>query len=202
MGLFDVFQRKTYDFTTIEGIRAIPLPRKKETKMHDPKEGLEYQLQRLATQYKKEGKMALAIECLKKSNDLMPYSIFAYTRRDYERLVEFLKEARRFDEARAESQRLDMLYGTELQMLEYYMSLEPTKKARDEYMKNVIIPKKIEMQNRTEYDWLWEHLPDKAPKSFGGYVRMKNANTDNYQKLLKFAAEKTREMLAEKETSK
>lgn len=197
-----IFSNSRIDFTTIQGIRAIPVPKKKETRMHDVKDGLEYKLQRLATQYKKEGRMDLAIECLRKSNQLMPYSIFAYTRRDYERLVDFLKEARRFDEARTESKRLDMLYGTELQMLEYFMSLEPTKKARDEYMKNVIVPKKIEMQNRTEYDWLWEHLPDKAPKSFGGYVRMKNANTDNYQKLLKFAAEKTREMLAEKEISK
>lgn len=189
-----IFSNSKIDFTTIQGIRAIPIPKKKETKMHDVKDGLEYKLQRLATQYKKEGRMDLAIECLRKSNQLMPYSVFAYTRRDYERLVDFLKEARRFDEARTESKRLDMLYGTELQWLEYMMSLEPTKKARDAYMRDVIIPKRIELQNRAEYDWICEHLPDAAPKSFGGYVRMKNMKSENYQKLIQKVGERSREL--------
>lgn len=47
-----------------------------------------------------------------------------------------------------------------------------------------------EEKNRTDYDWIWEHLPDIAPKSLSGYTKMRNSNSQNYQKLVKAAAEK------------
>lgn len=49
---------------------------------------------------------------------------------------------------------------------------------------------KQEAIDRADYDLYREHLPDIAPKSFGGYRRMKNANSKNYQKLLEVAYEK------------
>lgn len=45
-------------------------------------------------------------------------------------------------------------------------------------------------KNRTDYDWVWEHLPDIAPKTLSGYTKMKNSKSQNYQKLVKAAAEK------------
>lgn len=47
-----------------------------------------------------------------------------------------------------------------------------------------------EKKNRVDYDWVWEHLPDIAPKSLSGYTKMRNTNSQNYQKIVKAAAEK------------
>lgn len=101
------------DLNSIDGIRSIPVPKSKEKNSHDVKDGMEYILQRKATEHKKNGNMDLAIECLKKSNELMPFSFFEYTRKDYERLVKYLKQAKRFDEARAEEKQLDKMFGKE-----------------------------------------------------------------------------------------
>ena len=45
---------------------------------------------RKATEYKKAKNFELAIECLKKANELLEYSPFAYTRDNYERLVDMM----------------------------------------------------------------------------------------------------------------
>lgn len=37
--------------------------------------------------------------------------------------------------------------------------------------------------DRQNYQWLCDNFPDTAPKSFSGYRRMKNANSENYNKL-------------------
>lgn len=37
--------------------------------------------------------------------------------------------------------------------------------------------------DRKDYDWLWEHMPEICPKSFGGYRKMKNSNSKNYQEI-------------------
>lgn len=184
------FGAPDYNFSTVEGINAIPVPKRKETKPHDVKSGLEYQLQRLATKYKNEGKMDLAIACLRKSNEVMPYSIFAYSRKDYQRLVEFLKDDGQFDEAKRVSKRLDELYGTEIQCLEKMMSYEKGKAAKEAYYKRIIVPKKQELQDRDEYDWIRENLKDKVPLSFGGYRKMKNSLSPNFLKLVDIAKEK------------
>ena len=39
------------------------------------------------------------------------------------------------------------------------------------------------------YDLIFEKFPEIAPKSFGGYRRMKASNSDNYKKLLLKAEE-------------
>ena len=43
--------------------------------------------------------------------------------------------------------------------------------------------------NSEEYDWLFEHLPEIAPKSLSGYVRMKNSKSNNFMKLVEKAKE-------------
>jgi hypothetical protein len=42
----------------------------------------------------------------------------------------------------------------------------------------------IKQYDKTQYERLLSVLPDLAPKSFSGYMKMKNGNTKNYQKLL------------------
>lgn len=105
--------KSKFDLTTIEGIRAIPVPTKKREyrEDHDIKNDIEYILQRKATEYKKNGRIDLAIECLKKSNEIMPYSAYMYMASDYYRLVDYLKKVRRFEEARIEEQKLDLMFG-------------------------------------------------------------------------------------------
>lgn len=272
-----------YDLTTIEGIRAIPVPTKKKAYYeHDIREDIEYILQRKATEYKSNGQMDLAIECLKKSNEIMPYSSYMYMASDYYRLIEYLKKARRFDEARVEKQKLDSIFGGDsipkdarakinncerimaeakqlgtdlVEMSEHHCTCGECAKYQGRvfslsgkskrfpkvpdaffvygaihegcrhdfypffedddptYHENIIeysnrpfvdnrSQEEIEqyeaeqkaqrdlMKDREDYDWIWEHLGDIAPKSFSGYRRMKNSNSVNYQKLCKAANEK------------
>lgn len=266
---------KSPDLNSIDGIRSISVPTKKEKQQHEVKDGMEYILQRKATEHKKDGRMDLAIECLKKSNELMPYSFFEYTREDYERLVKYLKQAKRFDEARQEEKKLDKMFGKELiskkseakfvrqkfhdakelgtdlvEMSEHHPTCEkcakyqgrvfsisgndkrfpklpqyalahgkmhqgcrhtfypfiyglsassyghkdiitysnrpfidertPEEKAEYEAMVQTIEEDK---KSRNEYDWICENLPNIAPKSYGGYKKMKNSNSTNFQKL-------------------
>lgn len=278
MGLFEWIKRAKYNLNTIEGIRAIPVPKKKEAKPHDVKEGMEYILQRKATEHKKNGRMDLAIECLKKSNELMPYSSFEYTRKDYERLYKYLLQAQRFEEADIEKKKLDAKFGKgmlpkakqrryNLQFLKdakaagtdlvemtvhhptcaecakyqgRVFSISGTSKkfpplpeivlrtgkihdgcrhgfnpffykiSHSMYCKDIVafsnrpfIDDRSEQekaawaqieanavreeQDRKEYEWLQRNLPEKAPKSFGGYRKMKNSNSENFQKLMQAA---------------
>lgn len=50
----------------------------------------------------------------------------------------------------------------------------------------------VKMINSADYDWLWEFMPELCPKSLSGYVRMKNANTVNYQKIVAEARKRGR----------
>jgi len=52
------------------------------------------------------------------------------------------------------------------------------------------VKEKEEMAKDKEfYDLIFEKFPEIAPKSFGGYRRMKASNSDNYKKLLLKAEE-------------
>lgn len=126
MGLFDaLFKQKTnkssskkstsakskikckYDLNSVKGIRSIPIPKYEPLHgMQSPTNNIEYILQRKATEHKKNGNMDLAIECLKKSNEIMPHSNFSWSAKEYLRLVEFLKQDRKFEEAEAEEKKL------------------------------------------------------------------------------------------------
>lgn len=99
-----------FDLTTVEGIRAIPKTAVAKSLFFSTDQ-IEYVLQRKATQYKSEGNLDLAIECLRKSNELKQYSHTVYSAKDYYRLVDYLKLARRFDEAREEKAKLDTMFN-------------------------------------------------------------------------------------------
>lgn len=100
-----------YNLDTMEGIRAVPVPTEK---IKDDEEHIEYQLMRKATEHKRNGEIDLAIECLKKAREIMPFSGFTYSKEDYLRLPNYLKEARRFDEAAIEEKKVFDLFGASL----------------------------------------------------------------------------------------
>ncbi len=97
-----------YDLESIKGIESIEIPEYNRIKgVESPTNNIEYILQRKATEHKRNGRMDLAIACLRKSNEIFPYSNFLWVPKDYMRLVEFLKLAGRFDDAREEEERIN-----------------------------------------------------------------------------------------------
>ena len=143
-------------------------------------------LNRQATEYKKENKFDLAIECLKKANELYPYSFYAYQRNDYERLVDFMILAKKFDEAKKIHNQLDVEVGTRLSELRNLQNFaeESGTESRESYYDRIIKPNIDEERDREEYYWLLEKFPNIAPKSFGGYRKMKRISSDNYKKIV------------------
>ena len=67
-------------------------------------------LNKKATVFKKAGRMDLAIACLRKLNEYMDASGAKYDVKYYLRLVEFLKQDRQFEEAKAEETKIYMRY--------------------------------------------------------------------------------------------
>lgn len=180
--------KKKYDLTTIDGIKSIPISEVK--KYPDGGKSVVYMpeqiLNRQATEYKKENKYDLAIECLKKANELYPYSFYTYQRNNYERLVDFMILAKRFEEAKITHNQLDITVGSrldELKKLQVYAEESGTE-SKEDYYKRVIKPNVEEERDKEEYYWLLENMPSIAPKSFGGYRKMKNTSSDNYKKIV------------------
>lgn len=180
--------KKRYDLTSIDGIMAIPIQEAK--RYPDGGKSVVYMpeqiLNRQATEYKKEGKFELAIECLKKANELYPVSFYAYTRDNYERLVDMMVLAGRYEEAKVEHEKLDRLHGTrldEFRKLQKY-AVESNTESFGSYQIRVIDPYIEESNEREQYYWLLENANKIAPKSFSGYRKMKKQNTENYQKIV------------------
>lgn len=284
MGIFKWLRKPKYDLETIEGIQAIKIP-----KYHGqhygstPTKNIEYILQRKATEHKRNKRMDLAIACLKKSNEIMPHSNWAWPKSNYLRLVEFLKQDGQFDKAREEQKKIDEMFkdslmssinlfqeilddaksiGTDLlEMDEHYPTCAECAKYQGrvfsisgkdkrfprlpeqilktgelhEGCRHTFFPfiygasksayghrdiakysnrpftdnrskaEKAEWEHeeheakeyekdKTDFDWIREHLSNMAPKSFGGYRRMKSSKSKNYAKIVAAAKEKKREI--------
>lgn len=301
----DTNKTTEYSFETIQEIEGIEIPSySMNPGISSPVNNIEYILQRKATEFKKEGKEDLAIACLKKANEIFPHSNFSWSKKDYMRVVEFLKDFGRFDAARKEEEYIlehykkyfsenalqqnstnedaidsfiskykDIYYadGSDLVSTEltargctceicscyrgrifsvygkdsrfpklpkelrkmyihrecalqfspiiffkgnknnfnptYDPSISLTTSSKiiqyvnrpfiddrtpeeEKYYEQERLKKQAEMQDRKDYDWLREHLPEQAPKSFSGYRKMKNANSANYVKLKNLAFQK------------
>lgn len=89
---------KVKNKTTINTVIIVHSNRPLTTHNDDYNEA--YQLQRKATEHKKEGRLDLAIECLEKSNRIMLLTPHSYLKKDFLRLVEYLKLDKQFDKAR------------------------------------------------------------------------------------------------------
>lgn len=178
---------KSFNLESIDGIRAITVAatRKWAQNAADVPSLPEQILFKKATEHKKNRRMDLAVACLEKANELLPYSSCRYLRSDYERLVNYLVEACRFDEARIIHAKLDQKFGSNIMHLESLnQKLNDTEEQRIEYQSKVIEPRKREERDREEYYWLLAHMNKEAPKSFASYRRMKSQKTENYRNLL------------------
>lgn len=197
----DRLERK-FDLSTIDGINAIPVPKSKSS----PSAGagsitgrIDYYIMLKAGQYEKNGETELALACYRKANALMEVSPIAYQYDSYMRLPRYLRKLRRFDEARLEEAKIDVLFPDngvyEMSKSEFMRDMKSagnTQKSAEELYREYKADRDAEKQKhlyRLDYDWLWEFLPDICPKSFSGYMRMKNANSDKFQKIVATAKE-------------
>ena len=177
-----------YDLSTKEGIMSIPIS--EATKYTDVNQSVVFMpeqiLMRKATEYKKANNYELAIICLRKSNELLKYSPFSYTRKDYERLVDMMVIAGKYDEARQEHKKLNDDLGTRLDELRALQNfaVQTNSESRESYQKRIIDPYIEEETDREHYYWLLEHKLKIAPKSFGSYRRMKNQNSNTYKEII------------------
>lgn len=109
----DVWEKK-YDLSSVQGIEAIPVPKRKEPSgggIQSVTGRLEYYLMLKAGQYETAGEVDLALACYRKANALMPVSPVPYDRDRYMRLPRYLRKLRRFDEARVEEAKIEELFG-------------------------------------------------------------------------------------------
>lgn len=133
MGIFNfiksVIEEKP-DLETIEGINSIKIPvyKKLSSGVSSPTNNIEYILQRKATEHKRNGCMDLAIACLRKSNEIMPHSNFAWSSDDYLRLVEFLKDDGQFEEARKEEAKIKSYFESSNSSLSAFLKTLKTAK--------------------------------------------------------------------------
>lgn len=112
--------KKAYDFSTVQSIMSIPVP--KYEPLHgltSPVDNIEYVLQRKATEFKRNGRMDLAIACLRKSNEIMAHSNFSYQKDDYLRLVKYLQADGQFEQAEKELELIkkahpDLFFGNQM----------------------------------------------------------------------------------------
>ena len=203
----ECWERK-YDLSTVQGIEAIPVPKKKvdSSGTGSITGQLDYYLMMKAGQYETAGEVELALACYRKANELMPMcAVSSYPKERYMRLPRYLRKLRRFDEARAEEKRIETLFPgdgvfeqSKAEFMAHMKLVGHSKKHAEELYKEYKVQRDAEHQKalfRADYDWLWEFLPDMCPKSFSGYMRMKNSNSKNYQKIVAEALKLGRDIL-------
>lgn len=261
-----------YDLDSLSGIASIPIPNYMGVSIENgPYNNIEYILQRKATEHKRNGNMDLAIACLYKSNEIFPHSNFGWTKKDYLRLTEYLRQSGRFDEAKTEEAKIEQIFkpqkidcishyfenGSDLvetsghngcccgecakytkrifsefgydprypKLPDYFkhnleehkycsVSLFPVihgvnvpawdykgdllefvnRPFVDErtpeqvlFFNNEVAQRRGEETDRADFNFIRENLPDIAPKSFGGYRRMKNKKSDSFKNIVKEA---------------
>lgn len=190
------WERK-YDFSTVQGINSIPVPtRKTDFSGTGSITGqLDYYLMLKAGQYETAGQVELALACYRKANELMPMcAVSSYSKERYMRLPRYLRKLRRFDEARVEEAKIALIdpfdgvfERSQAEFIADMLAVGHTKKHAKELYAEYKAERDAEHQKvlyRADYDWLWEFLPEICPKSFSGYMRMKNLNSKNYQKII------------------
>lgn len=81
---------------------------------------------------------------------------------------------------------MDVEVGTRLSELRNLQNFaeESGTESRESYYDRIIKPNIDEERDREEYYWLLEKFPNIAPKSFGGYRKMKRISSDNYKKIV------------------
>lgn len=197
----DYWERK-YDLSTVAGINAIPVPKFKARPsggIGSVTEKIEYYLMTKAGQYEKAGETELALACYRKANAIMPMSSTEYEYDRYMRLPRYLRKLRRFDEARVEEAKISLMFPDSgiyqqdkksfiADMRYFGHSAREAERLYKEHCTECE-EERQKLKRRTEYDWLWEHIPSLCPKSFSAYSRMRNQKSEKYEALIAAAAD-------------
>lgn len=161
-----------YDLNSIHGIQSIPvspnLPKHPGSGDLDVTGDIDYYLHQKAYEHEENGRIELAIECLRKSNAIREVKRTVYRKTDYYALVRMLARNGQILAAQREKSRLDRLFSND--------HFEGEDK---------VIEREFERgKEKTMFLWLQLNLPDMCPKSLSGFPRMKTQNTKNYQKIV------------------
>lgn len=183
-----------YDLESAEGIRSIPersdLPRPTfgdSDGFRSYTGDIDYYLRRKSAEYEEAGNIELAILCLQKSNAIRMVSRRGYRKDDYYTYVRLLARSGFVEEAKAEKRKIDRFFGTS--EIDTLFSSDHSAFGRASHDVPEAGDDMIEFEarrgvNKREYKWVQDNLPEICPKSYSGYMRMKNANTKNYQKIV------------------
>ena len=194
-----------YDFTTIDGIKNIPLDavNAPESSESSSTGTTDMYLRTRGFQYEKDGEPDLALACLKRSNEIRFHKRLGYRRDDYYSYVRMLVHFGRVDEARKEKLHIDKFFGnfvddshtTKWSDALKYLHGEDRKKRKEEIEKmflawDNLINFEVERTNRRrEYLFVLEHFPDLCPKSQAAYTRAKNSQSTRYLEIVRRSEE-------------
>lgn len=122
---------EAYDFNSIEGINRIPVPCK-EVNGSSATGRVEYYLRgQCFFKYWNAGKTELALACLRKAQELMFVSDMLWRRADFLRLVAYLYEAGRNEEAEMQLKKIDaFLSNKDIVKTAFFKNLENAKSLR------------------------------------------------------------------------
>lgn len=182
---------RAYDFNSIEGINSIPVPCR-EVNGDSATGRVEYYLRGLCFErHRNDGAIDIAAACLRKAHELMFVSDMNW---DYDAFisdVSWCHSVGLHSEAKVEEQKIDAHF----KKIGFYPSLTmkdfadvKSYLAWKQNIENAEQERLRKRKIRHEYYWLQEYLPNLCPKSLSGYSRMKNSNSQNYQKLVREAA--------------
>lgn len=181
---------RRFDFNSVNGIRSIPVPCE-EVNGDSPTGRVEYYLRGICFRnHWDSGRIDIAIECLKKAQELMFVSDMIWKYDDFIRLVSYLHEAGRHDEARAEEQRVDNYFRKTFHYPKMKIWNFKSLRSYFAWKKQIADLERERLrvrQLRHEFYWLQEHARTICPKSLTGYSRMKNLKSKKYLELKSFA---------------
>lgn len=196
----DAWLEAHYDLNSAHGIQSIPersdLPRPPNAGsdgFRDYTCDVDYYLRFKSAWFEDAGNIDLAILCLRKSNAIRMASKRGYRKDDYYKLVRLLARSGLVKEAKEEREKIDRFFrGYTVDSL---IGIGPRLTAEEKRMEDSDIEQEIQRGiDKRDYRWLQGNLPGICPKSYSGYKRMKNGNTQNYQKLVAKAREMGRDI--------
>lgn len=189
-----------YDTKSVLGVERIPLDA-----VSAPGSGsgsstgtIDMHLRRKGFLYSEAGNEALALACMKRSNEIRFFKRAGYRRDDYYSYVRMLIRFGHVSQARIEKERIDSFFGnyvddSHVTTWDYalqFLSGEALEKRKEELRQmfqqwDNLINFEIERTNkRREYCFVSSHFPDLCPKSQGAYTRAKKENSKRYQQII------------------
>ena len=182
-----------YDFNSVDGIRSIPVPCVEVNPSDSPTGRVEYYLRGLCfRKHWDNGRVDVAIEALKKAQDLMFISDMIWKYDDFFRLVSYLHEAGRHREADYEADRIEAHF----KKVGFYPKMHlwdfKSLKEYSAWKKNVQVFEGERLRKkklRSEFYWFQEHAPELCPGTLSAYSRIKATKSKKYQNMCVFAKE-------------